>query len=114
MDNSNPPHTAPAFHEGDFAMATGLEAFDGLKQKTQGYPAGGYATVSSLEALDLRKLTPQDLVSRGYAEGIADAVSHSLLDGDLAPLGESCGLHLSISTMPYTVAQLLDPRNQAL
>ena len=74
-------------------MATGLEMYDALKAATRDLPDGGSFVINPNDALDLRKLTSGDLVSRGFDDEIAEAVSRDLLEGHLNTLGRALGIH---------------------
>lgn len=88
-------------------MATGLEAYDALKAATSHLPAGSAWAVNTEDILDLRKLTPEDLVSRGYAPEIAEEVSRALSKRNqgLNSLATSMGLHLTLSPIAQRLTE---------
>ena len=78
-------------------MGTGLELYDALRNGIRNLPPGSEFPVNAFESFDLRKLKPSDLVSRGYEEKIAEAISSALFQGNFGPLGKSMGIRLSVS-----------------
>lgn len=78
-------------------MATGLEMYDALKSATATLGLGSEFTINTIESYDLCKLTVDDLMSRGFAEHIAEEVSKALLHDDFGPFSKSVGLKIEIS-----------------
>jgi hypothetical protein len=73
---------------------SGLEAFDALHAVTGALPFRSACEINPIDACDLGKLTPQMLISRGFAEKYAEEVSSALLAGDVSVLGTCLGLRL--------------------
>jgi len=75
---------------------SGLEAFDALHAVTGALPFRSACEINPIDACDLGKLTPQMLISRGFAEKYAEEVSSAMfISGDISVLGPCLGLRLS-------------------
>lgn len=78
-------------------MASGLEMYRALREKTKGLPAGSVVKINVHDSRDLCKLTADELVEVGFDEVVAKRVRSDLLAGSVTELGKALSLDLVIS-----------------